>query len=79
MNEFGAHGPTHDPALGDTTGEGAAPQSETSTDENPKRERQTSRATGRDTDRPADTAATAGREHEQAGTDAARGALAEHE
>ncbi len=78
MNEFGAHGPTRDPALGDTNAEGATPQSETSTKEDPEGEREASPGTGPDTDRPADTAPSTGRS-EQAGTDAARGALSEHE
>ena len=48
MNEFGEHGPTRDPALGDTTGEGAAPQAESTTDESPERGREGSSSTAPD-------------------------------
>jgi hypothetical protein len=79
MNEFGEHGPTRDPAFGDTTGEGAAPPPESTTDATPERGREGSSPTAPDVDQPAGTAPPAGREHGQAGMDAARGALSEHE
>ena len=66
MNEFGEHGPTRDPALGD-----AAPA--------PEGDEPVERGTAPETDEPGETGASAGGASEEAGTDAARGALSEHE
>ncbi len=79
MNEFGEHGPTRDPALGDTASEGMAPEGRDGRQENPEGGQGGSRGTVPDGDRPAESAPAAGREHEQAGTDSVRRALSEHE
>ncbi len=81
MNEFGDHGPTRDPALGDAArdAERTGSQNEANAEERHAPEEAGSGPRKRDTGEPDASTPPAGREHEQAGTGAARGALSEHE